>query len=202
MGADASRRVGVRAAVVVTMRGMVTLPAPAGGRARRRLMLSAAGVTVAVVVAVLGLPRPSSVPVPLPVPGAADVAAARAALGFVPYTGTPPGWTLTQARLRIDTSGLPAWSLDYLTEAGRAVGLEQVTGWTPQWQRSLTHGGAAQGTVTAAGRRYQVFFMPERRVLSWLLREGNHTTLVLVKDGAGRGDGDATRLAEALRPAA
>ncbi len=145
-----------------------------------------------------GLPQPSSVswvPVPSPSPWSPGCPGRppsrsrqgsitrRAAVGagpprpppasgYQPYVGLPAGWTLTGSRLSYDTSGLPAWSLDYVTDHGTSVGLEQVRGWTAQWQSSLTHGGRRRGHVEVAGRRFETYLMAPRAITSWLLREG------------------------------
>jgi Protein of unknown function (DUF4245) len=159
-----------------------------------------AAIAVAVTV-VAAVPRSTSVPRSISAPRSAtvaDVDEAAAFLGYRPYVGLPAGWTVTGSRLRYDTSGLPAWSLDYVTDHGTSVGLEQVQGWTASWQGSLTHGGRPGQRAEAAGRRFETYLMAPRAITSWLLREGRHTTLVLVKDG---GDADARRLAESLQVA-
>jgi len=161
--------------------------------------LAAGAVAVAVVA---GVPRSTSVPAAAG-PGDAGrpvgyVAEAIAYLGYRPYVGLPSGWTMTGSRLRHDTSGLPAWSVDYVTDHGTSVGLEQVRGWTAQWQSSLTHGGRRQADAEVAGRRFETYLMAPRAITSWLLRDGERTTLVLVKDG---GDADARVLAESLQVA-
>ena len=178
---------------------LVPSAAPRGLPAALVGLVGAGALALAVVA---GVPRATSVPQSAGV-GTAGLPAGRAAeaavlLGYRPYVGLPAGWTMTGSRLRHDTSGLPAWSVDYVTDHGTSVGLEQVRGWTPQWQSSLTHGGRRQGDADAAGRRFATYLMTPRAITSWLLREGERTTLVLVKDG---GDADARRLAESLQVA-
>lgn len=148
----------------------------------------------AVALLVLLVPRPSSVP-PEPVDLAQAVPAAREVLGYEPAAPVPPGWTVTSARIRRDTGDLPSWTVNYLTAQGGYVGLVQADGWSERWQDSLTHGGAQQGDEVLAGRTWERFEMPERRITSLLNRSGQATTLVLVKEG---GLDDATTLASLL----
>ncbi len=157
--------------------------------------------TMLVMIAAVGLlvllvPRPTSVPRPS-VDLASAAAGAEAALGFAPATPVPQGWTVTSARVRRDTGDLPSWTINYLTEEGRSVGLVQAAGWDARWQSSLTHGGEPTGEVRVGGRTWASFDKPERKITSLLSRADDGSTLVLAKGG---GLADARRLAELLAP--
>jgi hypothetical protein len=145
---------------------------------------------------ILLVPRPTSVPRPT-VDLAATSAQARAELGFDVAVPVPPGWTATSARIRRDTGDIPSWTINYLTDQGRYVGLVQAAGWNARWQSSLTHGGTAQDPLTISGVTWQVHLKPERELTSLIRREGGRTTLILAKSG---GRDDALVLARLLPP--
>ncbi len=141
------------------------------------------------------VPRPTSVPRPS-VDLASAAAAARPQVGFEPAAVLPSGWTVTSADVRVDSGNLATWTVNYLTDAGRYVGLMQAPGWNAKWQSSLTHGGTPDGDLVVGGRTWQVLVKPEKEITTLMLRESERTTLVLAKSG---GTADARVLAESLR---
>ncbi len=171
--------------------GRVSAPtAPARPRRRTSVanLVLALGVVVALVAGLwLLVPRPTSiVPVAFDLPSAAR--AAEGKVGFPPAVVIPPGWTVTSAEVRTDSGGLPTWTVNYVTDGGRFVGLLQAPGWNADWQRSLTQGGTDQGAVTVAGRPWAQYLKAERNLTSLLLVTPDRTaprraTLVLAKLG-------------------
>ncbi len=161
----------------------------AGDMVRSLLVIMALVVGI-----VLLVPRPTSVPrAAVDLPAAASAAADQ--LGVAPAVGVPSGWTVTSTRVRSDTAGLTAWSVNYLTAQGRYVGLEQVAGWDPRWLTSVSQGGTPQGTTTVDGRQWSVYLKAEKRITSLLLRGSDRSTLVLAQVG---GLDDARALAASL----
>ncbi len=149
-------------------------------------------IIAAVALLVVLVPRPTSVPRPsVDLASAASQAADE--LGFAPATPVPTGWSVTSARVRRDTGDLPSWTINYLTDQDRYVGLVQAAGWSASWQSSLTHGGQDQGAVEAGGLVWESYVKQERSLTSLLRREDGRSTLVLAKGG---GLDDARRLAE------
>ena len=143
---------------------------------------------------VLLVPRPTSVPrAAVDLPAAASGVADQ--LGFAPAVGVPAGWTVTSTRIRTDTGDLPSWSVNYLTDKGRYVGLEQAGGWDPRWLASVSQGGAAQGSTTIDGRQWSVYVKADKHLTSILFRGATRSTLVLAQLG---GLDDARALAATL----
>jgi len=178
---------------------------PAGDQAppaapRRRTTTANLVLAMGVVFTLVALmwflvPRPTSVPRPS-VDLTSAAVAARPRVGFEPAVVVPAGWTVTSADVRVDSGGLATWTVNYLTVAGRYVGLMQAPGWTARWQSSLTQGGTPQGELVIGGRAWTVLLKPEKEITSLMLREPSLTTLVLAKSG---GTADARVLAESLR---
>ena len=79
------------------------------------------------------VPRPTSVPRPS-VDLASAAAAAGPRVGFEPAAVLPSGWTVTSADVRVDSGNLATWTVNYLTDAGRYVGLMQAPGWNAKWK--------------------------------------------------------------------
>jgi hypothetical protein len=121
--------------------------------------------------------------------------AAQSRVGFAPAVAVPQGWTVTSADVRTDSGGLPTWTVNYLTDTRRYVGLMQAPGWDATWQSSLTQGGVPDGEVTAGGRSWQVLVKQEKEITSLMAREDDRTTLILAKAG---GVADARELADRL----
>jgi len=159
------------------------------------MLMATLAIAALVVLQVLLVPRPTSVPRPS-VDLASAASHAREQLGFEPVVVVPPSWTVTSADVRTDRGGLATWTVNYLTDTGRYVGLLQAAGWNARWQGSLTHGGTADGELTAGGRIWTVLQKPEKEITSLMLREANRTTLILAKVG---GVADARVLAERVK---
>ncbi|MFN8078019.1 MAG: DUF4245 domain-containing protein [Kineosporiaceae bacterium] len=169
-------------------------------RARRRttgsaMLLATLAILGLVIIWVLLIPRPTSVPRPA-VDLVPPARGASSELGFTVENVVPPGWTVTSADVRRDTGGLSTWTVNYLTDTGRYVGLMQASGWNQRWQSSLTQGGTPSGELSTAGHTWQVLVKPEKEITSLLLREPKRTTLILAKVG---GTEDAKVLADRLK---
>lgn len=159
------------------------------------MLLATLAIAALVILQVLLVPRPTSVPRPsIDLASAAD--AARSRIGFTPEVTVPPNWTVTSADVRTDSGDLPTWTVNYLTDDGRYVGLLQAPGWNVRWQSSLTQGGTPDGELTAAGRTWAVLQKPEKEITSLMLREPKRTTLILAKAG---GVADARVLADRVK---
>ena len=159
------------------------------------MLLATLAISALVILQVLLVPRPTSVQRPAIDLGSA-ARAATAELGFAVATEVPPGWTVRSADVRRDSGGLATWTVNYLTDTDRYVGLLQAPGWNSRWQSSLTHGGTPTGELVADGVTWQVLDKPEKEVTSLMFREPSRTTLILAKAG---GAADARILADRLK---
>ena len=161
---------------------MTESPAPAGGRTKKTavdMVLTLAVIIGVVGVIVLLVPRPNEVSQPDVDPTAA-AATARPGLSFVPAvpTGLPAGWAARTAKAQVGTDDVPMWMLQYRTPEGAYGAVRQARDATPDWEDRQVTDGREDGTVRIGSLDWVVRSRPDRGITSWVLRQGNLTTIV------------------------
>ena len=161
---------------------MTESPAPAGGRTKKTavdMVLTLAVIIGVVAVIVLLVPRPNEVSQPDVDPTAA-AAAARPGLPFVPAVpaGLPAGWAARTAKAQVGTDDVPMWLLQYRTPGGAYGAVRQAGDATAAWEDRQVTDGREAGTVRIGTHDWVVRSRPDRGITSWVLRQGNLTTIV------------------------
>jgi hypothetical protein len=67
----------------------------------------------------------------------------------------PGGWKATSVRFTAAGDGLRTWHVGYLSPEGNYISFDQTQGATDVWISAQTAGGQDQGTMSAAGTRWQ-----------------------------------------------
>ena len=141
-------------------------------------------LTLIVIIGVVGVivllvPRPNQVSQP-DVDAAAAARSARPGLSFSPAVpmGLPAGWAARTAKAQRGTDGVPTWLLQYRTPSRTYAAVRQARGATREWEARQVTDGRENGTITVAGRPWVVRDRRDRGIRSWVLHEGDLTTIV------------------------
>lgn len=132
-------------------------PARRGLGSLRNMLISMLVVMSAVLVWVAMVPRVQEVSQP-----AVDVTSValqvRRETGWaISQPRLPAGWKATNVRFDSTPDGVRTWHAGYLSPRGDYLAVDQtlVAGATGSWLKARTAGGQADGTMFAAGQRWQ-----------------------------------------------
>lgn len=126
------------------------------------MVLTLAVVLGAVAVIYLLVPRPDRSYVPPVDLSAAAQQAREAGRAPVVEPDTPPGWTVTSARLDPGGNGQPAtWQIGYLTDDDTYAGLRVADEATDRWITEETRNGYESGVQDVDGLPWRTFVSRE-----------------------------------------
>jgi hypothetical protein len=94
----------------------------------------------------------------------------------------------------VGTDDVPTWLLQYRTPAGAYGAVRQARGATAGWESRQVTDGREDGTVRVGGLDWVVRSRPDRGITSWVLRQGDLTTVVT----GTAGDAELRILTESL----